>query len=343
MVRRTVCLLLLALGFVSVGSAVVVADDGPPRVASTAGPVRPRETVLRLGGSGNRELVIFVGGLASDPRDTSPFAVLAARLPERSLAYFGADRDGIYETRGSIAANGTRLRDAVRRKVRRDDYERVHIVAHSMGGNVGDAAFGAGLGWRDSVDSYTALDSPHRGSRIALALREVLDDPFVPRTEARELLQFFGAAAVGARITGDEAALSDLARQKNPSAPERVRTVIVSVPDSEFVNGSESRLRGAERWVLPVMPLRRDGDDWKLGAHGLVLEDPVAREIVSANIDGHRAAPGIGVQLLGEAVGFVHDVVRRSAIERAEILFRQATWSLFAIKAMSGSARWPPR
>lgn len=343
MARRVVRSFLLALGIVSVGSAVALADDGPPRVASTAGPVRPHDTILRLAASGGRELVLFVGGFASDPRDISPFAALAARLREHHIAYFGADRDGAYDARGSIALHGAQLRDAVRRKVRRDDYERVHIVAHSMGGNVSDAAFEAGLSWRDNVDSYTAIDAPHRGSAVARAARRALEDPLVPRTEARELLRALGEGVARVAVTGDEPAIFDLATSRERAAPDRVRTVIVAVPNSELVAGSESRLRGAERWVVPVMPVGRTGDALKVGAHGLVLDDPVAREIVFANVEGHWVKPGIGVGILGEAVGLVNDLIRGQIFARLEVAFRRTAWTIFAIRAMSGTTRWPPR
>ncbi|HKY50574.1 MAG TPA: hypothetical protein VJP45_04905, partial [Candidatus Limnocylindria bacterium] len=152
---------------------VASADEGPPLPGSEAGPpLRPPLTVLRAtdratgttsSGAARRELIVLVGGYASDAND-DVFDELRGRLAGQGYEVVRFGRDlGTYDTYGSVDANAARLRDSVRSIS--TDYGGVHLVTHSMGGVVADRAFALGLSANDGVTTYVAWAAPHHGSQ----------------------------------------------------------------------------------------------------------------------------------------------------------------------------------
>ncbi|MGH2498571.1 MAG: esterase/lipase family protein, partial [Candidatus Limnocylindria bacterium] len=132
---------------------------------------RPRPTVLRLAdpppAAPDRELVIVVGGLGSDPAD-SGWDPLVARLRAEGryeVRRFGAEPGYPYDSYGPLDGSARELAAQVRALAPR--YAGVHLVGHSMGGAVIDRALAQGLGAGDGVRTYVALASPHQGATAA--------------------------------------------------------------------------------------------------------------------------------------------------------------------------------
>ncbi len=303
MVPRAVCL-LLGFGFASLHGAVASADDGPPRSPSAAGPLRPPETVERTVGFGSRELLLLVGGYGTDPSQRSLFEPLVARFPGYQVRSFGDD-GARYDTRGSVDVNAASLVADVRRSVREEDIEQVHVVTHSMGGSVADQAFAQGLGARDNVASYTAFAAPHRGSTTAAVTLTTVALSGEARKETSAVMRWIG------RSSGDDAALRELARRGAPEAPRGVRTLEIDVVNDELVFGADSGLAGARRATLPILPLDSSG---AIGAHGLVLRDAIALAYAEANVQGREIDRPWWQELPAQAAQRALDVVRLTVV-----------------------------
>src|SRR5262249_11880182 len=135
---------------------------------------------------GAPECIVAVGGLGSDnddwmkPDKGDTFGALLAPLrrdPRFSIHRFGSSPEhpdlDPYDTYGSIDANARPLRDFVRSLS--STCFAIHIVAHSMGGDVADRAFTLGLSAADGIKTYLPISTPHNGALIAWLLTRADD------------------------------------------------------------------------------------------------------------------------------------------------------------------------
>ncbi len=272
--RTMVAAVFVALALAAAPHAALA--DGP----AASPPGRPAPVVLRavdapqrdaVLGAPRREIVVFVGGIWSRS-DDGVFADLERRM--RASGYdvlrFGDDPRFVYDTSGPIAANGERFRDQIRALSPR--YDAIHVVTHSMGGNVVDSAFADGLGASDGVATYVALASPHSGSSLAAIAQTVV----LAAGDARGDL----SAILGRDLDGR--AVRDLAR---PTSPPRVDGV------------ARLDLREATDWTVGRDDMRdgavasRTLGSLALDGHGAITADPAAMDIVSRLIAERRVPP----------------------------------------------------
>ena len=269
---------------------VASADEGPPLLPVDAGPpLRPPSSVLRAavtappaptpsvrasgtGAAPKRELIVLVGGLGTDkqPGD-NPFKELQDRIPNDSydVKRFGTDF-GVYNTYGSIDENAEHLRDGIRSLS--SGYDSVHIVTHSLGGNVADRAFVLGLSSGDGVTTYVAWSAPHDGAHAAGIARAALTLSGLARADTRDV-------AVWADLHDPEsAAVRDLARIRAVAPPPGVVRLDLRLATDELVSASDARDPGVEsRVLLPTTPR-----DWE--GHGGILKNDEALDLTLATI-----------------------------------------------------------
>ena len=269
---------------------VASADEGPPLPPVEAGPpLRPPSTVLRAAvtappaptpsvrASGTsaapkRELIVLVGGLGTDkqPGD-NPFTKLQDRIPNDTydVKRFGTDF-GVYHTYDSIDENAEHLRDGIRSLS--GGYDSVHIVTHSLGGNIADRAFALGLSSGDGVTTYVAWSAPHDGAHAAGIARAALTLSGLARADTRDV-------AVWADLHDPEsAAVRDLARIRAVAPPLGVVRLDLRLATDELVSASDARDPGVESRVLLPTTLR----DWE--GHGGILENDEALDLTLATI-----------------------------------------------------------
>jgi len=283
---------------------VASADEGPPLPPVDAGPpLRPPTTMLRAAvtappaptpsvvASGTvaapkRELIVLVGGLGTDKRQgDNPFKDLKDRIPNDTydVMRFGTDF-GVYGTYDSIDENAEHLRDGIRSLSA--GYDSVHIVTHSLGGNVADRAFALGLSSGDGVTTYVAWSAPHDGAHAAGIARAALTLSGPARADTRDV-------AVWADLHDPEsAAVRDLARIRAVAPPPGVVRLDLRLATDELVSASDARDPGVESRVLLPTSLR----DWE--GHGGILENDEALDLTLATIR-QKAVPvdGRGVLL----------------------------------------------
>lgn len=312
---RTFALSLLVF---PLGAVMASADDGPPRVLSAAGPLRPSETVERVQGADPVAALFVIGGYGSDPRDVSGFAALAARFPDREILYFGSE-DSTYETRGPIAANANNLTEYVRTSVKRYDIAEAAVYGHSQGGVVADAAFAAGLGERDHVAAYVSVGSPHRGATLAEVTLRTRDAAGGAVESVGAIMRLIGGS------DGSDPAVHDLAQRKGPERPAGVRTTTIAVLNDEVVLGRDAHVSGARNVTLFVPSLEPHGgsardarvlDHVEAAVRGTEQERPAALEraaqVLRSGLDlVHMAAftaLAAGVLAVGRAL---HVALRR--------------------------------
>ena len=275
---------------------VASADEDPPLLPVDAGPpVRPPSTVLRavvtappaptpsVVASGTvaapkKELIVLVGGLGTDKRPgDNPFKDLQDRIPNDryDVKRFGTDF-GVYGTYDSIDENAEHLRDGIRSLSA--GYDSVHIVTHSLGGNVADRAFALGLSSGDGVTTYVAWSAPHDGAHAAGIARAALTLSGPARTDTR-------AIALWADLHDpDSAAVRDLARIRAVAPPPGVVRLDLRLATDELVSSGDARDPGVDSRVLLPTTLR----DWE--GHGGILENHQALDLTLATIT-HKAVP----------------------------------------------------
>jgi hypothetical protein len=268
---------------------VALADEDPPLRPPDAGPpLRPPITVLRPtvtappaptpsvapGGDAGprRELIVLVGGLGTHMRpDENPFEHLQERVPNGAydVMRFGTDF-GVYNTYDSIDENALHLRDSIRSVS--GGYDAVHIVTHSLGGNVADRAFALGLSASDGVTTYVAWSAPHDGAHAAGIARAALTLSGPARADARDI-------AVFANLHDPEsAAVRDLARLRAVAPPSGVVRLDLRLATDELVSSRDSRDPGVEsRVLLPASPREWEG-------HGGILQSDEALDLTLATI-----------------------------------------------------------
>ena len=278
--RAHATLLVVLQGFLVLLAAAVPAsaDPGPtppPSLDPPSGVLRhvdaPRTAVPSAIAAipRGRELVMLVGGFQSCACDAT-FDALTKRLVAAGFEVrrFGADPRFPYDTFGPIGPSATNLRDEIRTVA--PAYGGVHIVTHSMGGAVTDAAFANGLSRSDGVLSYVAWAAPHNGSDAARAIQAAQAaggvDPAV-----RE-------AARGLGFTTDAAAVRDLSRARASSAPAGVIRLDLRMASDALVTDRDSRLPGVETRLL----------DGALEGHSGILTDPRAIDLTVRTIATRR-------------------------------------------------------
>jgi hypothetical protein len=294
--RALIGAMLMAWAAVPALALVASADEGPPLPPVDAGPpLRPPITVLRAAvtappaptpsvvASGavagpKRELIVLVGGLGTDtaPGD-NPFEHLQARIPRETydVMRFGTNF-GVYDTYDSIDENAVHLRDGIRSLSA--GYDAVHIVTHSLGGNVADRAFELGLSSTDGVTTYVAWSAPHDGAHAARVAQAALTLSGPARADSR-------AVAVWAHLHDPEsAAVRDLARIRAVPPPTGVARLDLRLATDELVGSSDARDPGVDSRVLLPTSLR----DWE--GHGGILKNDQALDLTLATIT-RKAVP----------------------------------------------------
>jgi hypothetical protein len=305
---------------------VASADEDPPLRAADAGPpLRPPNTVLRAtataapdpapsvvasGGAASptRELIVLVGGLGSHMQpETNPFEELQKRLPSGTydVMRFGTDF-GVYNTYDPIDENALNLRDGVRSVS--GGYDAVHIVTHSLGGNVADRAFALGLSASDGVTTYVAWAAPHDGARAARAAQRTLTVSGPARADARDL-------AVSVNLHDPEsAAVRDLARIRAVAPPAGVVRLDLRLATDGVVRSTDARDPGVDSRVL----LPGTVGEWE--GHGGILQNEQALDLTLATIKQKavppddrgsllRAASQVMSEQLSERVDGIADLV----------------------------------
>ena len=288
--------MLLAAAMFPALALVASADEGPPLLPVDAGPpLRPPSTVLRAAATAlpaptssvltpgtvagpKKELIVLVGGLGTDKQPGgNPFKDLQERIPNDiyDVLRFGTDF-GVYGTYDSIDENAEHLRDGIRSLS--GGYDSVHIVTHSLGGNVADRAFALGLSSGDGVTTYVAWSAPHDGAHAAGMARAALTLSGLARADTRDV-------AVWADLHDPEsAAVRDLARIRAVAPPPGVVRLDLRLATDELVSSKDARDPGVESRVLLPTTLR----DWE--GHGGILENDQALDLTLATIR-HKAVP----------------------------------------------------
>jgi hypothetical protein len=249
------------------------------RAAVSAPPV-PTPSVVASGtvAGAKKELIVLVGGLGTDKRPgDNPFKDLQDRIPNDTydVVRFGTDF-GVYNTYDSIDENAEHLRDGIR--TLSAGYDSVHIVTHSLGGNVADRAFALGLSSGDGVTTYVAWSAPHDGAHAAGMARTTLTLSGPARADTRDV-------TVRADLHDPEsAAVRDLARIRAVAPPPGVVRLDLRLATDELVSASDARDPGVESRVLLPTTLR----DWE--GHGGILENDEALDLTLATIK-QKAVP----------------------------------------------------
>src|SRR5258706_4713222 len=331
------------------------AGGAPPLPPVDAGPpLRPPSTVLRatvtappaptpsVVASGTvaarkRELIVLVGGLGTDKRPgDNPFKELQGRIPSDSydVKRFGTDF-GVYDTYASIDENAVRLRDGIRSLS--GGYDAVHIVTHSLGGNVADRAFGLGLSANDGVTTYVAWSAPHDGAHAARVAQAALTLSGPARADSRDV-------AVWANLHDPEsAAVRDLARIHAVPPPTGVVRLDLRLATDELVGSSDARDPGVDSRVLLPTSLR----DWE--GHGGILQNDQALDLTLATIR-QKAVPvddrGVLVRATTEIIsdGTSELVDRLSDIGLAVLTMGILFGGFAALwrRTLSRAIPWPP-
>jgi hypothetical protein len=259
--------------------------------------------------SHKRELIVLVGGLGTDKRPgDDPFKKLQDRIPSDTydVLRFGTDF-GVYGTYDSIDENAEHLRDGIRSLSA--GYDSVHIVTHSLGGNVADRAFELGLSSSDGVSTYVAWSAPHDGAHAAGIARAALTLSGPARADTRNV-------AVWADLHDPEsAAVRELARIRAVAPPLGVVRLDLRLATDELVSASDARDPGVESRVLLPTTLR----DWE--GHGGILKNDEALDLTLATIR-QKAVPvdDRGV-LLRAAAQVVSDRTSELVEELSDIAF----------------------
>lgn len=301
---------------------VASADEDPPLLPVEAGPpLRPPITVLRAavtaapapspsidapgGVTGpKRELILLVGGLGSDKQPNgNPFEELQSRVPSGTydVVRFGTDL-GVYNTYDPIDENALHLRDAIRSVS--GGYDAVHIVTHSLGGNVADRAFALGLSASDGVTTYVAWAAPHDGAHGAVIAQAALALSGPARADARDI-------AMSANLHDPEsAAVRDLARIRAVEPPRGVVRLDLRLATDAIVSTKDSRDPGVEsRVLLPASPREWEG-------HGGILHSDEALDLTLATIR-HKSVPPDD---RGTLLRLASDAISENLSERVDAL-----------------------
>jgi triacylglycerol lipase len=126
----------------------------------------PRKTIVLAHG------VLGFGNLVPGPGFINYFNGVALHLRHRGHTVIAPQVNPI----GSVAQRGAQLAAAIVAQAPRD--ERVHILAHSMGGLDAREAITRVPGFSDRVATLVTIGTPHRGSPVADAIANRTDPLF---------------------------------------------------------------------------------------------------------------------------------------------------------------------
>lgn len=279
----------LTLPYLAAEAVVASADEGSPepRVGASP-PIRPPMGVLRhvdaartampsqVASPARSEVVVLVGGYASCAcPDDGAFDALRKRLatmPGYTVVRFGDDPRFPFDSSGAIEPNAISLRDQVR--VLGRDHDAVHIVTHSMGGNVADRAFANGLSREDGVATYISWAAPHSGSDAARAITLTRIATGAGDGAFRESLLWL-------RMEPDSPAVRDLARARPIPPPPGVVRLDLREATDVLVTARDARDPGVASRILTGA----------VEGHGGILSDPEAIDLTLRTITTRRVPP----------------------------------------------------
>jgi hypothetical protein len=282
-IRIWCVVLALALSVAGPGVLVASGDDGPSGPPPTG---RPTRTILRPteisepapAKPSAKEVIIIVSGVNSSAQDPT-FDALQARLfddPGYEVHRFGADPAYPYDTLGSLDQAAGDLTKEIRDLSL--THPAVHIVAHSMGGDVVDRALANGLSAKDGVATYIALSSPHSGSAALAAAEPVLAVAGDAALELRALLS--------AKLDVGSAAAHDLAHaQPAPPVAGITRLDLRIAPDLA-VTSRDATDPGVESRTLVPADLGGFVD-----GHGAITTDRRALDLIMTTIATRSVPP----------------------------------------------------
>ena len=292
---------------------VALADEDPPLPPVDAGPpLRPPLTVLRAverapsasaaPNGPQKELIVLVGGYASE-EETYVFDAVRARARARGYDVVEFGRDvGHYDTFGAIDASAVELRDTVR--TLSTGYGGVHLVTHSMGGNVADRAFDLGLSASDGVTTYVAWATPHDGVHAA----EQAQSWLAVSGPAREDTRAFAKAVLR---DPDTAAVRDMARLHASAPPPGVVRLDLRLATDGLVSTADARDPGvASRILLPRSVAEVEG-------HGGILQSEQAFDLTIATIRSRAVPP----DERGLALRAAADMLAQTTDLQAQVVF----------------------
>ncbi len=311
MVGHLLLLLVVGAAMLPLATTTASADDGPPRLLSTAGPLRPFETIERVVSLSTQTALITVRGYASTPADRAYWQPLYDATPEMLHLDFGSDL-GRYDTRGDLSTSGDELRRAIQREVREEDVDSVRIVMVSQGGRVGGEAVRSGLSARDNVTDMVMLASPMNGSTTAQVVRgaDLVATFFGGHRELAALLAPLGAGL-------DDPAMKQLPAGSDFEAPLGVRATMFKNVWDELVSDRDVRARGVPiiRSLVPTLLA------FGAPAHGGQLADPRERAMVVAAVRRETVRESPVERGLAEALAPIVDVLRLDLLARLAIAF----------------------
>jgi pimeloyl-ACP methyl ester carboxylesterase len=292
---------------------VALADEDPPLRPVDAGPpLRPPLTVLRsvervpsasaAPNGPQKELIVLVGGYASE-EESHVFDAFRARAQAGGYDVVEFGRDvGTYDTFGAIDASAVQLRDTVR--TLSTGYGGVHLVTHSMGGNVADRAFDLGLSSSDGVTTYVAWATPHDGVHAARQAQGWL----TASGPAREDTRAFAKALLR---DPDTAAVRDMARLHASAPPPGVVRLDLRLATDGLVSTADARDPGvASRVLLPISPNEVEG-------HGGILQSEQAFDLTFATIRSRAVPP----DERGLALRAAADMLAQTTDLQAQVVF----------------------
>jgi len=273
----------LALSVVGPGALVAAGDDGPSGPAPTGHPTR---TILRPteisqpapAKPSAKEVIMVVSGVNSSAQDPT-FDALQAELfddPGYEVHRFGADPAYPYDTLGSL----DQAADDLTREIRDLGltHPAVHIVAHSMGGDVVDRALANGLSAKDGVATYIALSSPHSGSASLAAAEPVLAAAGDTALELRALLS--------AKLDVGSAAAHDLAHAQPAPRVSGITRLDLRIATDLAVTSRDAADPGVESRTL--VPSDLGG---LLDGHGAITRDRRALDLIMTTIATRAVSP----------------------------------------------------
>ncbi|MBE6940922.1 MAG: hypothetical protein E7436_05005 [Ruminococcaceae bacterium] len=107
-------------------------------------------------------VVLVHGMMAKDFRLWRAFRGISDFLRKEDVTVYVTNQDGV----GGIVSNARQLREEIREILKKENCEKVNIIAHSKGGL--DARYMiTHLGMGDHVASLTTLSTPHHGSGLS--------------------------------------------------------------------------------------------------------------------------------------------------------------------------------
>ncbi len=303
MVVRLLFLLALGTAMLPFGGAVAFADDGPPRLLSAAGRLRPQETIERVVNLGNRTALLALNGYGSTPGQAAYWDPLFRDLPEFDHFVFGVNRCS-YDTLGSLRRNGAELRRCVRELSRDEDYGAVALSGVSQGGATIFSANDQGLGTGDGLTAEYSIDAPLNGSTTARFVEMGL--LVAGMFDARQDIASLARTVLHVEI--DTQAMRDLARPRTPRVPPGVRALQQAAAGDEAVATRDSEVPRIT--VHNFIPFIGTG----VPAHGGQMEQPRARGQGVALIRGQPVPRDPLEEALATAVVPLVEDIRTTAL-----------------------------